>query len=741
MQNPDYNVNIQTREWTLAGQVNNFYSKIINWETDKPWYATRSRGKHFFLKKRKWYKKVKFFQDGDLYAKYNDWNVTDIQEVNDSTCKTENCKRYFMLENQSKTRFVIVAERCSCTWASDFCLLVPQGREREFCKCECWHNKFTRTDFARWTVRYINTQLQETGIQANEYIETLATTGKIILNTKLTNFWTTAWINVWDYLFVNYSSNSSNSGYCWQTRRVIDYKQNTDTGKYEIILDAPWLWLSATQPEWEVWFRVFSDWGETLVFSACDGLYVLNTKTDTFWWWICDDDITKICDIWLPASWINNCILSVADVSGKIHVLNSTGYNSYGRNWLDKFYFSTDQQNYVGKDKFLTVSYRNHLLSFGKNSIYTTVATSDTDNFTYELSENIGIWSRNARGEFDNTFMFLWTNKRLYTLSVEKDWNGYSLNLQDISEPIRGMLKQIKDNDEVSIYSDSNELKVFIASRKSEWELNPTKTRIIIYDKQYKFWHEHHICQYGIQGQNKNTYFGDWYYLYCWFKDWEWWLGADGTINIKSELTAYIGEHESLDVLPFKLYTRKRLDTLKIILGKGTYTDNTYLTVKEDRNGFRYSRTYKWLQNIERVKNMNSFFENGSLCDQDILMPDCYTQDECENLNDKNKDYTNCRRQTKRQTCHCIDEFYEQEDFCNTLKDPTAHIAEVYPVKYKIDGWPSDVIEVTFTSDWFDRPSIGWIIGIVKLSELEDGDDDGDDVIGYTCCEGKGLTC
>ncbi len=91
----DFGLDKKTWDWTLAGQVNNFYAKIINREVDKSPYSSRSRNKHFFLKKRKWYKKVKFFSEQSEYVRYNSWNVTDMQEVNDSTCKDSKCVRYY----------------------------------------------------------------------------------------------------------------------------------------------------------------------------------------------------------------------------------------------------------------------------------------------------------------------------------------------------------------------------------------------------------------------------------------------------------------------------------------------------------------------------------------------------------------------------------------------------------------------------------------------------------------------
>jgi len=117
MQNrQDYWTEMKTRDGSLTGQVNSFYAKIINWEVVQPWYSTRLRNKHFFLKKRKWYKKLQIFFTDDLYKKYNGWSVTDIKEINESVCKTDNCKRYYRLENSDWTRFVIIAESCSCTW-------------------------------------------------------------------------------------------------------------------------------------------------------------------------------------------------------------------------------------------------------------------------------------------------------------------------------------------------------------------------------------------------------------------------------------------------------------------------------------------------------------------------------------------------------------------------------------------------------------------------------------------------
>jgi hypothetical protein len=47
---------------------------------------------------------------------------------------------------------------------------------------------------------------------------------------------------------------------------------------------------------------------------------------------LCNDEITKICDIGISASGKDTCILSISDNSGKINVLTDTGYNAYGRN-------------------------------------------------------------------------------------------------------------------------------------------------------------------------------------------------------------------------------------------------------------------------------------------------------------------------------------------------------------------------------------------------------------------------
>lgn len=714
----------------LAGTPNSVYYDFINVEPAAPSFSKRKRNSSFFLNKRKWYKRIAFGWEG--LEQYSTWSVKDVQRISDVACGWGDCYNFFLLVNPSWDKMTVLFANCdNCDGEEpQFCQIEftddDGSTKSEFRTCECATNKFVVTDFAKWKPRDLDGMgklIWTDGVQIN-----------YSPNDNTPALWRFSWNNTFawdqtvtlgDYLYVWKSRNQDGDGYCGQVRQVLWYEQPAGEDNY-LRVSSPWLGFAVDQEEGpNLTFSVFPEWGKVLGFYTFDWLYLIHYVEQTED--SCDSFVSLVCDYGTSFTWSKKCASNIVEHLGRVNILFDNGYNAFGESSYNKFFITTDTQAYLGADKITTASFRNYLLSFGENTISTTVFDWDSA-FTTELSKNVGIWSNNAHTQFDNSFYFIGNDKRLHGLSIKSDWATFLLELTDMSDFIRWELDLIKDTDEVFITADGRRMIIFICwSNGGSFN---SKTKMLIFDRDYNLWHKHYICCGAINGFAYDYYFGDWLYRYCWDKD------CNGEY-IESKITAFVGEEEP-NGMEFMLFKRKKLNRAKVVLGRGIYTnENTQFTVTMYRNGNKFSYVVDDIENIERIDTNNKIAQDASIAPSECLvqdMWDCFVFDRPCIWSPFSLQDTAPSSQ-----CWCLDEQVSYDDYCNCIDDKWYFLSEVYPLYVPLrDIRESDLYRVELRSGWGDQLSFWGFMLWVEQRDIDMHDPDKqDEWINSDCCSAQ----
>lgn len=511
----------------LAGAVNNLYYDFINVDVVHVPYATNHRNSSFFLKTRPWY---------CISYAWSSWTgtewyeITDLKIIWEENCKDEtwtayaiwkkwNVKKVFAcsIENWCATKFL----PCWCNLSPDFYDECPDMKG--IWDCEDW--KLFITDYVKW-IRWDGTQLLQptwqepldepwvfTWIQINKY-----------------NLWTTIWyfsdeyveswewaftsrMKVWSYLLVYASSNEPEdewnptpSWFAWQVRMITGTEEVG--GITRIVVDSPWLWFrTPTDDEirdgkglkkwWHVSYAVFDDWWEVVGFTDSNKIYLMTDPED----W-------KATRLYVQDSEINTDIISVASANDKIFILTDNWYIHYSKEWIWYNKFFIDDDMFAWTDKSSITAYRDMILAFWRRHIAIWVPDEQNRFWTmYNQSESIWVWSRYSYTEYEWDLIFVSNDKRLLALTIQSTWR-YGLAFEDVWDRLNWKLSALIPWDEVFLWNDNNNLRVFVQTKPIPYVKRPspredsadinttdnnTMTHIYKFDTLFKVWSEDHI--------------------------------------------------------------------------------------------------------------------------------------------------------------------------------------------------------------------------------------------------------
>ena len=529
----------------LAGAINNLYYDLINVDVVHVPYATTHRNSSFFLKTRPWYVSSE---------SWNEWSATswrdavDVKIIRDEKCNQEEWTAYVLWKKWSNK--AIFASRITdwCVWTFFNCTAwcTPTTTWDIYDECpdmettsSCWDRKLFTTNYVRW-LRSDWTELAQptwattvdnigvlTWIQINKYTgwTTIWLFSDEYVDNETYEF-TSTMFSPGNYLLVYQSWNWDEDWFAWQVRMI--------TGKDEdgrVMVDSPWLWFktldTSTLVEWEsrelkwyhVSYAVFSDWGEVLWFTAGNKIYILP------YWWDC-----KAISPYNQYAWSNTAqIIWVADANDKIFVLTDNWFVHYcsEAGWYNKFFIQDDMFAWV--DKTSIVAYRDMILAFGRKHIAVWVP-DDQNRFYTMYNQSTSIWTRSrySYAEYEWDLVFISNDKRLLRLWVSWTAWRYMLQQEDIWDMLNWKLATMLDSDEAFIWSDWNNLRVFVqtksvpyvdsdygiideADRNTEW--NNTMTHIYKFDTLFKIWSEDHV-QFLISWAAEWVYYWeDWLYV------------------------------------------------------------------------------------------------------------------------------------------------------------------------------------------------------------------------------------
>lgn len=604
---------LQYADYRLAWNINEKYHDIVNCEIVKPPYSKRLWNSSFFLDKRKWFRRAFLNQCAeclnppeagnpfyDIYPDRNNWGggeFTDIINID--------WKNYYMWVNNSHTimRIYTIDDviNITGTWTTSCCFYQVWG---DHCINEDSYTKFIPINYVKWEPRFINDlgDLESsTGIQVNEgtpvdaKFRDAAIDG--ILPTSFLN--TFGRPQVGDYLFA-YGLSIANvtiwpneaAGIPWQVGVI------TGVSWAEIDIRDPWVWFAPGQELGTgIKYRIYPEWGEVFAIDTCDGIKV----------WTFDPGHLNPgpyggIDPFVPAGINSESSKFVGVNSWRINYLTEDGYLNYGGTGQQIFYRTSADTVFVGTDVIAAPTFQQYTLLFTEDKLKVVRYTiNDDGSVTYDLNNtdlNIGLYNKYSFDLYRSSFYFLGSNKRLYALTISPTTYGtFQTQLEDMSALIKWELDNILDWDDVRIQSSEQDMKIFI---NSDYRGNGVynKTKILIFDKDYQFWHKWEVCWGKINGQYKDQYVGDSVYHLCWDTDFydcelEQWIPFEQRIQV------ILGENE-LGENNFNMWQAKKLLDPKFIVWHNTNMTNGNSYIDIDMITNCYKPKYR-IGNPERI--------------------------------------------------------------------------------------------------------------------------------------------
>ena len=514
--------------WRFWPAINTIYAELFNVSPVEVPYSNLWRPTSYFLETRWSYREVRETRDWIWYSADNklDYFITDCKLIYDDMCDETTWKLYVSYTNRLKTDKIIGYYKYKNWQLYDF-------QSRDFIDSSttaCNNDKLTVVNYVRdeivtpkcvgaygWEeLKFYeeNQIVDNVTMQWFLWLEQFDDSKTITHNDhEIKNFYdfmTYTWVEVWSYVFVHGSWNQEWDGACGQVRQII----GIDELGLKLKLSSAWLWLKDVW-YWETTIRwknievtFFKDWWETIFFADATWLKLLSEWEDRRLHAI------TICDYWV-SMWAERFVVDTNIYDNIPVVLYSNWYIAYGRDWYNKFFFSTDQTNYVGKDKIWLTSWRWVMLVFGKRSIDVWVWDDNRKIIIYTQSNVVWIHNKWCYWEYEWSIVFLSSEQRIRLLSIQikaTTWHNM-LEYEDIGWYIQSRLDKVREWDDLYLDTYDNELKIFQQTKTVLDNFYNDCTRIYFYNKKWKVWYEH-LTYSLLRGNYKNFYYGSWIVVY-----------------------------------------------------------------------------------------------------------------------------------------------------------------------------------------------------------------------------------
>lgn len=653
------------RYWKIVWNPVDIYDHLENWDIIESPHTKRKNERWFFYVKRKSYQNIW----NKAWVSTNEkWRITDVYYDNNSWCSWWECYKYYYAVNTSRTKYVVLSRKC---WTCDF------NNIKEWNRCPCWEDRFFET---LWPIDKKDGSYEvETAI----YNENTFWYAHVNLSSLFT-------VDSGDYIFIKWIS--SWNSICWQGRLILD--------KVPYTWDWPYTHtLQLSQPRtnvnaWETlhwWLSIITTWLSMIPSFVGDN--TIQTIVDWQWSW-------TLCDFWCP--------LSVQQHNWTLTYLSEQWYNFYWWTWFDWWSISALNNNNVWRDKIQSVSFKNFLVFFWKNSISTIVFNQEwTSSFLYNLREDIWIHNRWAYALFDNGLYFIGSDKRIYWASIT--WQNWFFDLQteDITKNVFMHMDLVQDNDEVYMASEWWRLYVFINWRDDDRNSRTNKSKVLIYDKTYWQRLVHTICWESITWIKYWEFIWDDIYVYAW-RDWDWSFPKRNYVA-KAEAILYNNNATELkdsSWLPLDMFRRHKLVEWVFLLWMWKYTkENTYILV-DKYDEYKYSRAYWIDDNNNVIKNWDD------IMDWDIVRPDeCFLNSlwKCDNV--KNEyEWSHKNYKAEKDYCAWVTERRIFEDYCIAYDDNAYALSPIHRFHINFDESYADYWRVSFICWWSDIAYFWWMI-------------------------------
>ena len=776
------------RQWNglLSSWTDNGYSAIVNFDivpVSYNHYWAKHRPTSFYYKKRRAYNPV---YPTRLLKKW--WEITDVVTINESWCDDGECTEYMMAIHKRSWKMKVFTSNCWEWELRDLCW--NSWLDEELwdldecwdCFCECQYDKFILTDFVKWTPRHFDsngTSTRNTWVQAN------------IANGTVGVFYDEwAWtsndynaVQIGDWVYVHWTPWWGWDAYCGQARQVVD-KKGPDSliDKPYLLLNAPWLylWAKSTQEQideddkisqyqsklrvaideenvsdiekyqsilnslmslkedglltqviqtWEnAVYSIYPERWEVVMYATCSGLktiHDINWQRDPTTHNVLENYVADVTISCSSFKW-DICTYWVDVFNNRLNILGNQWFNLSWETWENKMSFRT--LNYVWEDKTAQTVFRNFLVQFGRENMSVVVYNEAWDSFSYKLDSSMGIFSRTSFISYQNSLYFIGSDKRLYSADIGSNGNGwYILNVTDQSAQIRGDLELLQEWDEVNMDADGTHMYIFINNKHDPRNSNNTKTRILKYFKDYNRWVYHDFCCGIIKHKRKNYFLWDTIYQQGQY-DFRW-SGPSkdcGNNFVESYIEFYVWENEDWQT-QFNTISFKELEWLKILLGRGIYTDwSTKVVIDSQVHWYKQQYQVSTFEHIPRVDAHNKIRQwitpnKPSDCALDVLA-------ECSNV------IRPCKWMKPTDTIIWLDN-------CVCYDDKAYELADTYNVFINLKHLKrSDLYRIRIMSLWWDEMVFGWAVAWVEIYPIETHDSDDEDLINNwdeCCAEGK----
>lgn len=737
----------------LSGAVNNLYYDLINVDVCHVPYATNHRNSSFFLKTRLAY------QISDSWANWagtNGWEITDVKILRDEKCDNVSWDVYALWKHWNVKAIFAASLRNWCVGAFNKCRDTLEDKD-EYTQQGCGDWKLFTTDFVKWNAHFKRDTVDEsywvleeidwttatevegeaTWIQINKY--TLWTTVGLFSDENVENHFAQFswnWPKPWMYLLVYRSANWDGDGFSWQVRMVTDIDNN-----WRVVLDAPWQWFkvidtsdfTSTQEKIQegrhVKYAFFQERGEVVWFTDNKDIRIFYYPGD------CRNISVYNQDNWDSTGSAKSNIIWVASANDKIFVLTDNGYIHYtNTSWgYNKFFIQEDM--FAGVDKIALTAYRDMILAFWRNHIALWVPDEQNRYRTmYNQSTTIGLRNRYSFAEYEWDLVFVSNDKRLLALGVSSTWR-YGLSFEDIWDRLNWKLSALIPWDEVYVWSDENNLRVFVNSRVEPYDNNSyywwradirtwdnnTGTHIYKFDTLFKVWTEDHIIWSLIRWASEGIYFWqDGIYIRNNAE-------ADaGSHEFKTRINAFMIENESnwLDNHPL-LFQLAKLNRLITTLWPWVYSNTSKIRITNYTKGIWY--TYEFPINGDWnlwVWLMTDYYNEQSLSSDEQEKLECILS----TLQDWQKKYQpNCpdedvQRQYIVQTQPWCDNYTEMltESHWVCINDKLYELAPTMPLVTSL--WENQTystqIKIELIWGKWDIITFGWWLAELYLAPL-----------------------
>lgn len=792
--------------WALSTWTYNGYSNVVNFDIVAPSYTfdrNKMRPTSFYYKKRKWYFDV---LPEDIAINYKNRDVSDHIVIKEWACWSEVTTHYVYLVNRSTWRSKIITRNWDCDDVNNYHDLCwwdwLDPKECYDCICPCWFDKFFITDFVRWTPRTLSSfwivYWSLTWVQENTNNWTVW---------KFYDLWVVEFPNVqiWDWIYVWESPLDEWDAVCWQARQVVSIEYATNAVPYDVlVLNAPRVWLWSTNMNidnalnkvnqartelqvainsWDInaiteaqtmldaqlqiyelekslwpvtneqkwinaWYSVYPERWEVVSYMTClwlTTIHSLHRYRDANTWEVIEDFVS---DRTTACSWFNSdiCVYSVTEFNWRINMLGSSGYNIFWWYSYDKLSFSVDNQNYVWSDKVSQAVFRNFLVSFSDRGMSVIVYDANWNSFAYPLDSSIGIFSPHAYQVFQNSLYIVWTDKRLYSCDISSwwAWAWYMLSLTDQSQAIRWELELMQHWDDINLYNDGNKLMIFLNNKTNREDSKNTKTKILIYHRDYNRRVSHHICNFVVNGKSWDYYIWDSLYLplynFPYNKDYDTNRTPNTTWDpnpwkfFTAYIEAYIWENEDWSNWKLSTFALKAPVRAKITLWKWLYTDWSTKFILDYWSHWRQEQ-YQ-IDKVEHIERIES--NNIAAMWWEVLPPECVlkSMSECSNV------VRECSKSNKKEwwtyfSRNCKEEEDFFNDNCICVDDKWFALSDIYNVVVKLDHIKkSELFKIRIVSEWWDLMTFWWMIVWLQVNDISVHDVDNEDLLnnGDSCC-------